>query len=465
MKIRFVFISLLLSVFCTSGAVSAGARRPASGTVRMPKVTTAGLGNGVRLFYIRDELPQITILASVGFGKLYENKNSAGISELIAKTISLAGSKKYPSAALHESIDSMGGRLSVDASWEHTVISIKVLERFKKEAFAIMADLIRNPNFDPRYFTMAKALLSDSLRRKYEDPAETAFGKAREIIFGGDGYGSYPTPESINLLTLDQAQEAWHRYFCGRNIMIGIYASLPASEIDKLFAGSFSSISAGSMQQYAVDKRKIADALQGSNNTIFFYPRDIPQSTIIVGSAAPDIGYPGNYPLEIMNYVLGGGSFNSRLVAEIRVKRGLAYAVQSVIRFRYKTGVFLAYAQTENRTAGRVLAIMKENIEKLGRESMHRNEIVWAKNAISNSFIFQFDTPHNILSNYMEIAYNNLPVDYYARYLDHIRAVQETDIVREAGELFRYGTITVVVGGEAAAAGLAKFGKVVVIKN
>ena len=166
-----------------------------------------------------------------------------------------------------------------------------------------------------------------------------------------------------------------------------------------------------------------------------------------------------------MNYVLGGGSFNSRLVAEIRVKRGLAYAVQSVIRFRYKTGVFLAYAQTENRTAGRVLAIMKENIEKLGRESMHRNEIVWAKNAISNSFIFQFDTPHNILSNYMEIAYNNLPVDYYARYLDHIRAVQETDIVREAGELFRYGTITVVVGGEAAAAGLAKFGKVVVIKN
>ncbi len=461
---RPVILLIFITLLCAAGVNSAGYGGPVSGAVRMPEVTTSVLGNGVRIFHIRDELPQITILASIGFGRLYEDKHTAGLAELLAKMISLGGSKKYPSASLHELVDSMGGRLAVEASWEHTIISIKVLDRFKKEAFSIMGDLIRNPNFDPRYFDMARTLVSDSLRRRYEEPAEIAFGKAREIIFDGEGYGSFPTPDTIGSMTLEQAREAWRRYYCGRNIMIGICTSLPAYEIANLSASYFSGIPAGSAREYVRDDRKIARTIRDSSGTIFFYPREIPQSTVVVGTAVPNIRYAGKYPLEIMNYVLGGGSFNSRLVAEIRVKRGLAYAVQSVIRFRNRTGVFLAYAQTENRNAAEVLAIMNNNIGKLGRARISRNELIWAKRAIRNSFIFQFDTPLNIISNYMEIAYNNLPGDYYARYLDHIRAVRDNDIMNEAGKMMRNGFITVVVGGAAAVADLRKYGSVIVIK-
>jgi zinc protease len=457
-------VVFLISLSCAAGVGSAGYAVPASGAVRMPGVKTFVLDNGVSIFYIRDELPQITIIASIGFGRLYEDRHTAGLSELLAKMISLGGSKKYPSASLHELIDSIGGRLAIEASWEHTVISIKVLDRFKKEAFAIMEDLILNPNLEPRYFDMARTLISDSLRRRYEDPAEIAFGKAREIIFGGDGYGSFPTPDTIGSITLEQAREAWRRYYRGRNIMIGIYASLTSAEAAKLCASSFSGIPDGGARDYTQDDRKITRTIRDANGTIFFYPREIPQSTVVMGTVAPAIRYAGKYSLEIMNYVLGGGSFSSRLVADIRVKRGLAYAVQSVIRFRNGTGVFLAYAQTENRNAAEVLAIMRNNIEKLGHERINREELIWAKKAIRNSFVFQFDTPLNIISNYMEIAYNNLPGDYYARYLGHVHAVTDGDIMNEAERMMRNGFITVVVGGRSVLTDLRKHGSVVVIK-
>lgn len=452
-------------VFCLAGGnTMAGSAPFGQENITLPEVTTVQMENGIRLFYVRGELPQITLVALIGFGKIYEKKNTAGISQLLARTISIGGSKKYPGKVLHELIDSLGGKLSIDSSWEHTVISIKVLERFKNEAFGVMSDLIRNPQFDLQDLNTAKALLSDSIKRKYEDPAEIAFGKAREIIFDGEGYGSFPTPETINSISLDQAMEAWRTYYCGRNILVGVYTSLDLPEVRVLSSAGLSAIAAGSGRYYTVDKDRIARTIRNAAGTIFFYPKDIPQSTIVIGSMAPEIGYAGNYALEIMNYVLGGGSFNSRLISEIRVKRGLAYAVQSVIKGRNRIGVFLTYAQTENRDAGEVLSIMTENIDKLSRENMRPDEIEWAKKAISNSYIFQFDTPLNILSNYMEVAYNDLPANYHTVFLDRIRGVRESDIAREAGALFRNGTVTVVVGGERAAGDLSKYGRIVTIK-
>ncbi len=457
-------ICAVLIMFCTDRSNQAGAAQFADQNIKLPKVSALALENGVRLFYIRGELPQVTLVALVGFGRLYENQNNAGISDLIARTLSLGGSKKYPSGTLHDLIDSMGGTFSVESSWEHTAISIKVLDRFRSEAFSILSDFIQNPNFEPRYFDTAKALLADSIKRKLENPTEIAFGKAREIIFNGNGYGSFPTPEKISSFSLNQVQDTWHRYCAGKNILIGIHASGDLSETESLARSSFSSIAAGTAVDYSADKGAIAKAIRDASGTVFFYHKEIPQSTIVVGTMAPDIRYAGAYSLEVMNYVLGGGSFNSRLMREIRVNRGLAYSVQSVIKCRNNTGLFMAFAQTENKNAFEVLSLLTKNIERVTHENMQPGELDWAKTSIRNSYIFQFNTPLSILSNYMEIAYNNLPQDYFITYLDQIQSVRALGILEEARGLLQFGTVTVVVGGEEAAGNLAKHWKVVRIK-
>ncbi len=457
------------TLFLLSLALLWDAGRPASAqfspdAIRLPPVERAVLKNGIRIFYIRDELPQVTVIASVGFGKLYEKKENAGISEVIARAISLGGSKNYPGSVLHEKIDSMGGRLSVASSWEGTVISLKVLERFKNEAFTIVADLVANPAFDQRSLETAKGLVADSIRRKYDDPAEIAFDRVREIIFSGEGYGSMPTPEKVSAYTLGDVKGHWELYRTGRNIMIGISSSMDFSEASRFCRERFSSIAPGADMTYDADRKNILERVKGSHGKIYFYPKDIPQSTVIVGTLAPDIAYRGGYALEIMNLILGGGSFNSRLMTEIRVKRGLAYAVQSIMKLRCKTGVFLAFAQVENKTLGEVLGLLNENIDRISHEKISGTEMEWARKAITNSFVFQFDTPMNILSNYMFVAYNNLPPDYFTGYIGRINGVREQDVLSETGRLFEQGLVTVVVGNESVLPDLKKFGEIVILK-
>ncbi len=432
--------------------------------LKLPPVKTVELTNGIRLFYIQDELPQVSVVVSAGYGKMYEDRESAGMAELMARTVSLGGSKRYPGTALHEKIDAMGGRFSIEAAWEHTFISIKVLDRFLDEALDIVADLAANPNIEEQYLDNAKALVADSIRRKYDDPAEIAFERTRAIIFGGEGYGAVPTEAGVRSYSSDRVRETWKKHFTGRNLMIGMYAPPGFSEAERLCRERFTSLPAGAAAAYPADRKKALDAVAASGNKIFFYPKDLPQSTVVVGTIAPDIQYAGAYSLEVMNYILGGGSFSSRLMQEIRVKRGLAYAVQSIMRFRCRSGVFLAYAQTENKSAGEVLSLLTGNINRMSVEAVPAAEIGWAQRAISNSFVFQFDTPLNILSNYMEIAYNGLPDDYYTSYLARINAVGAGEIMRESRALFAPGLVTVVVGNESVVPELRKRGEVVVLK-
>ncbi len=461
---RIPLLVALLAFLLPWGAGGPVSAQVSSEAIKLPPVEKTVLKNGIRVFCIRDELPQVTVIASIGFGKLYEKKETAGIADVIARSISLGGSKHYPGAALHEAVDSMGGRLSVASSWEGTVISLKVLERFKKEAFAIVADLVANPAFDQRSLDTAKGLVADSIRRKYDDPAEIGFERVRDIIFGGEGYGSRPTAEKVGAYTAEDVTRLWETSCAGRNIMIGVSSSLDCAEANRLCREHFSGIAPGAERAYDADRAAILERVKAARGKIFFYRKDIPQSVVIVGTVAPDVSYPGGYALEIMNLILGGGSFNSRLMTEIRVKRGLAYAVQSIAKFRFKTGVFLAFAQVENKTLGEALGLLNENIDRIAHEKISGDEMEWARKSITNSFVFQFDTPMNILSNYMYIASNNLPADYFTGYLGRINSVGPQDVLAEAGKLFDAGLVTVVVGNESVIPDLKRFGEVVIIK-
>lgn len=458
-----VLTALCLLVFLSDPGRTLEAGPPA-GRLDLPLVSGAVLDNGIRFFHVRDDLPMVMVTVSAGYGRLYEDRETAGLSDLLAMTMSLGGSAAYPGGALHERVDSMGGRLSVSASWESVTISIKVLDRFRDEAFAIVADLAANPNLGPEYLENAKGLVVDEIKRKYDNPADLAFEKARERIFGGKGYGSVPTEETVRSLSPDRVRDAWKTHFAGRNVMIGVVSPMEQRDAERLCRRYFSRIEAGAPVRYEADIRAVRERVSAARGKVFFLRKDIPQSTIVIGTVAPDIRHTGEYALELMDYVLGGGSFNSRLMEEIRVRRGMAYAVQSIYRPRCGTGVFLAYAQTESRHAGEVLGLLLGNVERMAREPMKHGELEWARGAIGSSFVFRFDSPMKILSNRMEIAYNGLPEDYNDTYLERISRVGVKEILAESAELFRPGLVILVVGHPSVAADLRRFGEIVYIE-
>lgn len=451
------------AVFVFVFFIGAGSSQSA-GSFALPAVESRVTDKGSKIFFIKDELPLFSVTLSFGYGKLYEDKNSAGLGELFASCLSLGGSKNYKGNKLHEFIESMGGSISVNSSWERISVSVTVLHRFRRQAVEALSDLVLNPNFDEGAFETAKMLALDNLNRMYDDPSALAFEKAREIIFEGKGYGSFQTREVLGGFTIDDVKKLWQRCFTAKNLIAGIVYYEDYNNIVNLLELALSPMYGGESLMYSSDSEAVKQNVKALNNTVFLYPKEIPQATIVVGTWAPAVLDKENIPLAVMNYILGGGSFNSRLMNEIRVKRGLAYSVGSVVRDRAHTGVFLAYAQTANDNVSLALSLLVENINSMASKQVGDEELTWAKNAISNSYIFSYETPSDVLSKYIVKSLYSLPDDYYDSYLDKINGVKAAEVMDSASILLEPGLVKMVVGSKELIPQLEKFGKVEVLR-
>lgn len=430
--------------------------------INLPQITKFVVGKGITVYAIQSEIPAFTITAQVGFGNLFETKSNAGISSILSKTISLGGSKKFPGSAMYTTIEQLGGKIHFDVGWEESAVTITILDRYANVALEVLSDVLINPLLTENSLTEARTLVKESVKRQRDMPHFLAFEILREILFNGDGYGAMPTETTLNSITLEQLHEAHKKYFTSGNITIGISSSLPSEQIIGLCQKYFATLPHGIRQTYYVDNSRLKKILQENSNTIFLIPRDIPQATIAVGTIAPPLGSPDEIPLIAMNYILGGGSFNSRLMAEIRAKRGLTYSTASVIRFRKHTGLFLAYAQTRTDHATVTLKLIMENIAAMKSQKITNEELNWMKLSLENSYIFEFDTPKNILSKYLFLDYYNLNESYFTTYIEKIRATNSEKIIEAAKNLFSVGLVKVVVGKKELEHALSEYGKVVI---
>jgi zinc protease len=417
--------------------------------------------DGLAAYRIKSEIPALTITASIGYGSLYETSDNAGISSVLVKTISLAGSKKFPGQSLYRTIENLGGKIHFDASWEEITITISILDRYAETAFAILSDIVQNPRIENESLSHARSLVKESIKRQRDMPHLVAFEALREILFDGNGYGATPSEKSLNSINSESLNEIIRQHFTSGNTILGISSLLEGAHLEKLAKKYFSGIRKGSRMRYTVNTKDLAEKFAKNAGKIFLIPRDIPQATIAIGAIAPPLGCPDEFSLASMNYILGGGSFNSRLMTEIRTKRGLSYSTASVVRFRKETGLFLAYAQTRDDAAAFTLKLMIDNINEMKTKEVTHDELTWMRLSIENSYIFEFDTPRNILSKYLFLDYYNLSESYLSTYLEKIRAVSAPSIMQSAKNLFGKGVVKVVVGKKELEPKLSEQGEVV----
>lgn len=443
-------------------AVDATAVRPVE--LSLPPVEEYELENGLKVFGIRDELPQFTIVASASFGKLYEGRMNAGLSELLARALTLGGSKRYPGDRLHEAIEGVGGRITIAASWETVGISIRVLERHADLALDILTDLLTDPALDERSIADARALLIEEIRRKNDSPSTLAIEKLREIMFDGVGYGSNPSEQSVSSVSQAELRTAFNNHFRAANMVVGVVTGPGTADTRARIAKALSVLERGARVNYRFDADRSAAAVRAGAKRIYFIERPVPQATIVVGALAPPLADPSSYALGVMNYILGEGSFSSRLVREIRVNRGLSYAVQSVLRQRRDTGIFLALAQTNTAQSPLTLRLMLENIEKMASSPVTPAELSWARQAMINSYIFEFETPLSVLEKYMTVYQMGLPFSYITDYQRGIAAVDADGVRGAAKTLFGPGPVRLVLGDAALKKELSRFGEVVVVR-
>jgi len=410
-----------------------------------PEATRTILPNGMVLYLLEDsELPLIKISTLIRTGSIYDPPGKSGLAKLGATGLRTGGTSDLTPQAVNEALEFMAADLEFSMGMESGTASLAVMKKDLPQALDIFAGLLMHPRFDPDQIDLAKKQEIEAIRRSNDNPEEIAFREFRRVLYEGNPRSSVPDVESIERIHRDDLVAFHRRFFLPNNLLLGISGDFKKEEIipflEKAFRG---------WERSLIELPYIPLPSPRLKKSIYYAHKDVPQATIITGHLSIPLDHPDHIPFKILNFILGGGGFNSRLTQEIRSTQGLAYSVGSFYNARKGYGAFGAYCQTKSSSATRVISLLDEIIGGLKKNKPTPGELEWAKKSLVNQFIFSFTSPASIVSQQMQIEYDGLPGDYLTRYQERLAAITLEDLGRVAeSHLSPDQSLLLVVGKE-----------------
>ena len=171
----------------------------------------------------------------------------------------------------------------------------------------------------------------------------------------------------------------------------------------------------------------------GNAGVVLLGQKDLPQSVVMLGQIGIDKGAPDLHAVQVMNFILGGGSFNSRMMKEIREERGLVYSVYSYFQIgRFLPGPFIAQCETKSSTTIEALELMRAAMKTIREQPVRAEELQVAKESLNNSFVFSFTNPHDVVTQALRLDFYDYPDGYLESYRDKVEALSVADIQQAA---------------------------------
>ncbi len=430
-----------------------------------PKVDRVVLENGMILYLLEDhDLPIFNITARIRTGEIYEPAEKAGLASLTGYVMRSGGTLSMPADKMNEELEFMAASVETSIDRESGGASLSTLKKDIDKGLKIFADVLMNPAFPEDKISMRKDEVVEAIRRENDNPSNIAHREFRKIIY--DSKHPYSrkiegTLESIEKITRDDIVAFHKKYFHPNNVILGISGDFNKEEIIKklntVFAGW------GKEDIKFPEVAKVENCFEKSVNYVY---KDINQASVLMGHLGINRKSPDYFPVTIMNFVLGGGSFTARIPGRIRSDEGLAYSAYSAFQTSRDIGMFFVSCQTKLESTHRAISIALEELDKIRKMSIDKEELAQAKETFMNQFVFRFTTSASIVAQKVDIEYEELPLNYLETYLSNVQAVTREDVQRVAKKYLHPDEIKILVVGnkEKFDKQLDSFGKVNVIE-
>jgi predicted Zn-dependent peptidase len=415
--------------------------------------------NGTVIHLLPDrEVPLVDIQVLIRAGSVMDPRDKVGLAGLTGGVLRTGGSRRHSGSSLSETLEGMGAVLESSVGWESGRASLSVLSGDVEKGVELLAELLRYPRFEAEEVEKAKNRKIESIRRRGDDPDTLALLEFRNAVYGDDPRGRRSTVEGVSSISRDDLVAFHRRYFHPDRLIVGVSGDFETEEFIALWDRYFGGWPAVGRPADPVPVPRLSPP-----PTVRLLRKDFPQSTVLLGHLAPAVDSPDFFAFTLLNYILGGGGFNSRLTEEIRSNRGLAYSVGSWYRGDIGYGVFLAHCRTGPENTAEAARLMGEIIEDVREEGVTAEELRWAKDAIVNKLVFAIDSTAEVVSRKISYEYDGLPADFLETYPQRIEAVGLEEILRLARRTLhpRRAPLVVVGDGPDLVEDLAEFGTVV----
>jgi zinc protease len=394
-----------------------------------PPVERLVLPNGLVVLTAEDHsLPFVTLTLLLDAGAKQDPEGKEGLAHIAGRML-LAGTKGMTTTALFETLDSMGASLNASPNRDYVTVNLRALSKDFERTFGLLMASLAEPAFPEDELKTEVSKTLAALKASEEDPGTVAAKAFQKALYASAAY-AHPvagTEESVRTIRRDDVVAFFNRYYRAQGAILSIVGDIDPDTVRRLVIPGIEKLetkvlpaAGGEARWFTAGKGTIA------------IDRSITQANIIVGTEGVARSNPDYYALSVMNYILGGGGFSSRLMEDIRNKRGLAYSVGSFFDVGKHPGSFQVVLQTKNSSAREAVEIVMREIGRIAADLVSEEELEDAKKYLTGSFPLRLDTQGKLAGFLTQVEYFGLGLDYVDRYPTIIRSITRERILEVA---------------------------------
>jgi zinc protease len=379
---------------------------------------------GARVLYVENhDIPMVDIDVSVPAGSSFDTPAKSGLAGMTQGMLSL-GSEKLSEDEISSGMADIGAQLGGGIDQDRASLSLRTLSSEREKALAIMAQVLQHPVFNPEIFSREKKRLIDAIKEARTQPGYIASHALNIPVYGTHPYGLSTSGEvdSVTSLSAADLHDFYRTHYNARRAVVAIMGDVTRKQAEAIARQLTRELPTSDIQLQLPP----VDLNISSSEQRIVHPAT--QSHILI--AAPGVARldPDYFPLYVGNYILGGGGFVSRLMNEVREKRGLAYSVYSYFVPLKQPGTFIIGLQTKKSQADQALQLARKTLIDFVKDGPTKAELTAAKQNIIGGFPLRIDSNSKILGYLSVIGFYNLPLTYLDDFTNRIDSVTITQI-------------------------------------
>lgn len=449
---RRFFIVMLAAVLAVSFvSLAFAATRPRPGQLTFPslKVTTpqvidVSLSNGLAGFLVEDhEIPVVDVVLLVR--TYFPDKEKCGLNDMAQWVARNGGTATWPADKLNDELEYLAARIEVSGDNLSTIVSANCLKKDLPRILEIFSDVIRNPAFPEDKIEIKRKTMLEDIRRRNDEPNEVSRREFAKLIYGDHPYAWETTTQSVNAIKREDLVNFHTTYFHPNNAIIGISGDVTREEIVGALEKAL-----GKWERADVNVPKVPVLKTTAAPSCNYTYMDINQAYITIGHQGINSNDPERCAVNVMNFILGGGSFTSWITEKVRSDEGLAYHAGS----RYSSdpwlmGVFAASAQTKADACSRATTIMIDQIKRMRDVGPTAEEVKKAVDSYVNSQVFDYESKTQVVRRLVQLRFEGRPLDTPQKDMEIYAKLTVADIKNAAQKYLHPDKLTLLVVGNA----------------
>ena len=386
-------------------------------------------------------VPMIAIdFAFVG-GAAQDAPGKGGTASLVASLLD-EGAGDLDAKTFHARLERKAIELGFQAERDTLRGTLRTLTENKDEAFDYLRLAVTQPRFDQSDVEVIRAQILSMLRRATTSPTDIANSRWWQVAFADHPYGRpvNGTLESVPTVTIADLKDYTHRVLARGNLKVAVVGDIDAETVKVMLDRVFGGLPA------QPELKPVPNVSPQGLGRRIVVKVDVPQAVVAFGGPGIARKDPDFMAAYIVNHILGGGAFSSRLYQEVREKRGLAYSVYDSLVWLNHSALFLGGTATRADRAGETLEVIDKEIHRLAEEGPTEDELAKAKAYLNGSFVLNLDTSSKIAALLVQLQLDGLDIDYFTRRPEMINGVTLQDARRVAKRMLDGGMLVTVAG-------------------